>query len=154
MNLTTQKRLAAYVLGCSKKRVRFDPERLDEIKESITKQDISALINDGAIYRIQKKGISKVRARKIRIQKSNRKRIGPGSRKGKKTSRLPRKRAWIYKMRAQRGLLRSLRSNQIILPEVYRQLYEKAQSGFFRNRRHIKLYIEEQELINKKIGGK
>ena len=37
MNLKTQKRLAADVLGCSQKRVRFDQEALESISEAIQK---------------------------------------------------------------------------------------------------------------------
>ena len=40
MNLNLQKRLAANVIGCSEKRVVFDPSRLEDIKEAITKTDI------------------------------------------------------------------------------------------------------------------
>jgi large subunit ribosomal protein L19e len=150
MKLKIQKRLSGDILKCSEKRVKFDTERLDEIKESITKADIKALINDKAIFCIQKKGVSRVRARKIQKQKSKGKRSGEGSRKGKKTARLPRKTAWMIKIRAQRVLLRSLKYNEIVTNEIYRKLYKKAQGGFFRNRRHIKLYIEEHGLINKK----
>jgi large subunit ribosomal protein L19e len=150
MKLKIQKRLAADVLKCSEKRVKFDTERLEEIKESITKADIKSLINDNAIYGIQKKGVSRVRARKIRTQKSKGKRRGDGSRKGKKTSTLPRKSVWMNKIRSQRELIKSLKDNQIINNEIYRELYRKSQGGFFRSRRHIKLYIEEHGLINDK----
>ena len=150
MKLKNQKKLAADVMGCSEKRVKFDIERLDEIKESITKIDIKSLINDKAIYCDTKKGVSRVRARKIQKQKSKGKRRGEGSRKGKKTARLPRKKAWMGKIRAQRTLLKSLKDNNIINKEIYRQLYKKSQGGFFRSKRHIKLYIEEHSLIQKK----
>ena len=150
MKLKIQKRLAGSVFGCSEKRVRFDTERLDEIKESITKADIKSLIMDKAIYCVQKKGVSKVRARKIKKQKSKGQMKGPGSKKGNKTSRLPRKTAWMNKIRAQRVLLKNLKENNIVTNEVYRILYKKAHGGFFRNKRHIKLYIEENKLINEK----
>ena len=150
MKLKIQKRLAASIFGCSEKHIRFDTERLDEIKESITKADIKSLISDHAIYCLPIKGNSRFHARKIREQKSKGKRKESGSRKGKKTSRLPRKRAWINKIRAQRVLLKNLKEKNVVGNEVYRQLYKKSQGGFFRSRRHIKLYIEEQGLANEK----
>ena len=62
MRLNVQKRLGAAVLDCSSQRVRLDENRLDEIKEAITKQDIRSLINQGAIYKVPEKGTSRVRA--------------------------------------------------------------------------------------------
>ncbi len=150
MKLKIQKRLAANVLGCSEGRVKFDTDRLDEIKESITNADIKSLINDSAIYCTPKKGVSRVRARKIQKQKSKGKMRGHGSRKGKKTARLPRKQKWMDKIRAQRTLLKNLKDKDIIKKEIYKELYKKAQGGFFRNVRHIKLYIEEHGLVEKK----
>lgn len=150
MNLTIQKRLSGNVLGCSPKRVRFDPERLDDIKESITKADIRSLIKDKAVYCVPKKGVSRFRARKIQLQKSKGKKRGFGSRKGKKTARLNSKTAWINKIRSQRALLKTLKNNQIVAKETSRELYKKSQAGFFRSKRHLKLYIEERGLAIKK----
>ncbi|MCK4522220.1 MAG: 50S ribosomal protein L19e [Nanoarchaeota archaeon] len=150
MKLKVQKRLAADVLRCSEKRVRFDPNRLDEIKESITKVDIKNLMIDKAIYCIPVKGVSRFRARKIKVQKSKGKRKGQGSRKGKATARLPGKKSWINKIRLQRGLLKTLKDNKIIDLKTYRELYAKAKGGFFRSKGHIKLYIEEHSLALKK----
>lgn len=150
MKLKIQKRLAADVLGCSEKRVKFDTERLDEIKESITKADIKSLAKDSAIYSIPKKGVSRVRARKIQKQKSKGQMCGAGSKKGKKTARSPRKETWMKKIRTQRKLLKTMKDNEIITKEIYRKLYRKATGGFFRSKRHIKLYVEERNLAQKK----
>jgi len=150
MKLKIQKKLSGDVLKCSEKRVRFDTERLEEIKESITKVDIRSLIKDSAIYCIPEKGVSRFRARKIQKQKSKGKRKGPGSKKGKKTARAPKKEAWMNKIRSQRKLLKRLKESEVINNQVYRQLYKKSQGGFFRNQRHIKLYIGEHNLTETK----
>ena len=50
MKVNNQKRLAAQLLKCSEKRIRFDPDKLSDIKEAITKIDIRGLINDKVIY--------------------------------------------------------------------------------------------------------
>ena len=146
MKLNTQKRLAAQILKCSPKRVIFDQASLEDIKESITKADIRGLINDGVITRKQKKGISRGRARKRAIQKRKGRQQGPGSRKGKKTSRLPRKRLWMNTIRSQRDLIRRLKQKGVISKQSYRELYLKCKGGFFRSRRHIKLYLQEHGL--------
>ncbi|RLF36552.1 MAG: 50S ribosomal protein L19e [Thermoplasmata archaeon] len=150
MKLKTQKRLAASLLKCSKKRVVFDNERLDEIKESITKKDIDDLIKDKAIKKKQTKGISRVRANKIKRQKSKGRRKGPGSKKGTHGARLPKKQAWMKKVRVQRKFIKELKDKKIITSKSHCMLYSKISGGFFRSRKHIKLYIKEHDMARKK----
>jgi large subunit ribosomal protein L19e len=147
MMLKVQKRLAAQILKCSPKRVKFDEDRLDEIKEAITKADIKSLIQDKAISKISKKGTSRVRIRHNLVQKSKGLRKGPGSMKGKKTARRPRKRTWINKIRKQRTFLKELKNKKIISSVVFKDVIKKAKGDFFRSRRHIKLYLEEHRLF-------
>src|SRR3989338_6712550 len=144
MGLNNQKRLAAVILKCSKKRIRFDPDSLSDTKEAITKADIRGLINDKVIIKVPAKGVSRVRARKRLVQRRKGKQKGPVSRKGSRGARLPRKREWINKVRAQRELLNRLREKKIIDGKLYRDLYLKSKGGFFRSKRHIKIYLEER----------
>jgi len=146
MELKNQKRIAARILKCSRKRVWFDPDRLSDIKEAITKADIRPLIKEGCIVKVLPKGVSRGRARKIIIQKRKGRQKGHGSRKGKATARMSRKREWINKIRAQRMLLKELRDNKKISNKLYREFYLKSKGGFFRSRRHILLFIQEQGL--------
>ena len=83
MRLKIQKKLASRLLKASIKKIRFDSERLDDIKEAITKADVRGLIRDRAIIARQKKGISRARLSK------KRKRL----KKGKSTARQPKKEA-------------------------------------------------------------
>ena len=149
MKLKLQKRLAATILKCGQKKVKLDTERLEDIKEAITKADIRSLISEGVVKKKPVQNASRVRARKIKIQKSKGRRKGPGKRKGKKTARLPKKTAWIGKMRTQRGFLKELKEKKIVTGLIYRQLYRKSKGGFFRSKRHIKLYVEEHNLTKK-----
>ncbi|HLC64942.1 MAG TPA: 50S ribosomal protein L19e [Candidatus Nanoarchaeia archaeon] len=146
MMLDNQKRLAASVMKCSPKRIKFDAGRLDEIKEAITKADIRSLIKDQAINRIPKRATSNVRVRKRKLQYAKGKRKGHGSRKGKATARLNAKTDWITRIRAQRQLLAELRSQGTIDRKIFRKLYSRSKGGFFRSRRHIQLFIEEHGL--------
>ncbi len=150
MKLNLQKKLAAQVLKRSKKRISLDISRLDDIKEAITKADIRSLVSEGVIKKKPSKSTSRVRARKIAMQKRKGRRKGFGKRKGKKTARLPKKEAWINRIRTQRKFLKELRNKGIISSAVYQQLYMKSKGGFFRSKRHIKLYIEEHGLVSKK----
>ncbi len=154
MELKTQKRLAADLMKCSGKRIVFDNERLDEIKEAITKRDIHNLIRDKAISKKQSKGVSRARANKIKQQKSKGRMKGPGSRKGKHTARLPSKKNWINKVRLQREIIKELKDKKRITNEVHKMLYRKIGGGFFRSKNHIKIYIKENELLNIKNGKK
>jgi large subunit ribosomal protein L19e len=146
MELKVQKKLAAAVLKCSKSRIKFDPERLDEIKEAITKVDIKSLIKDNAISRKPVNNTSRFRARKKIVQKRKGRQKGAGSRKGKVTARLPKKRRWINRIRIQREFLKYLRDKEFIDKKVCRDLYLKCKGGFFRSKRHLKLYIDEHGL--------
>ncbi len=146
MKLNTQKRLAAAVMNCSEKRVLFDQDAVESISEAITKEDIRQLVNEGVITKKPVRGISRVRANKILVQKRKGRRKGAGSHKGKRTARLPAKEAWMNKIRAQRGLLSTLRSEEAISQKDYRDLYNKAKGGFFRSKRHINLYIDEHNM--------
>ncbi len=149
MRLTVQKRLAASLFKCSQKRVWFDEDSLADIKEAITKQDIKALIIQGAIRLKPENAPSKGRVRHQKSQKSKGLRKGRGSRKGVSTARLPKKDAWMSKIRPQRDLLKKLREKELITKTNYRKLYLKAKGGFFRSTRHIKLYCEENEIFKK-----
>ena len=150
MKLHVQKRLAASIFRCSQKRVWFDEDRLDDIKESITKQDIKSLIAEGVIRLRPQKSISRFRARKNAKQKAKGLRKGQGSRKGKSTARLPKKKLWMSKIRIQRLFIKKLKDAGLISQDTYRNLYRKSKGGFFRSKRHIKIYSKEQDLFNTK----
>jgi large subunit ribosomal protein L19e len=144
MNL--QKRLAARLLKVSPKKIRLDPERLEDIKESITKLDIRGLISTKAITKSKKPGPSRSRARKKALQRVKGRQRGHGSRKGTQKTRVKKKQTWIFKIRKQRALIKELKQGEKITAEVYRTLYKKCSGGFFRSVRHIKLYVNEKGL--------
>jgi len=149
MQLNVQRRLASQVLKISPKRISFDPVRLADIKEAITNADIRGLINQGAIRGIQSKGVSRARTRQLKTQKRKGLRKGPGSRKGGLNARHPRKQAWMVRIRIQRDFLQQLKEKKHVNTPTFRDLYGKAKGGFFRSKRHIKLYLEEHGLVKK-----
>lgn len=149
MELKVQKRISASILKCSPKRVWFDEESLDDIKEAITKADLRSLISKGIIRIKPAKVTSRGRARHRAVQRAKGRRKGHGSRKGKAGARLARKDNWKNMIRAQRDLIRYLKEKQIISRKDYRMLYSKCKGGFFRSRRHIRLFLEERGLAQK-----
>jgi len=133
----------------SEKRVKLDPARLIDISEAITKTDIRELIREGMITVVQKKGVSRARANKTQIQKRKGLRKGKGSRKGTQNSRISKKKRWTNKVRSQRKLIKELKEKSIIDGKHYRKLYLLVKGGFFRSRRHIKIFIEERGMVKK-----
>jgi len=150
MQLKIQKRLAAQILKASKNDIWLDSNRLDEIKDAITKADVKSLIKDKAIKRKKSRGISRFRIRANKLQKRKGRRSGHGSLKGKKGARLTKKQKWINHIRIQRSFLQNLRNKKVIDRSSYRSLYMKSKGGFFRSKRHIKLFIQEHGIINEK----
>ena len=141
MKLDNQKRLAAQILKASENDIWLDSNRLDEIKEAITNADIKSLIKDKAIKNKTIRGISRYRIRKINAQKSKGRRHGVGSIKGGKHARLTQKEGWMNHIRVQRAFLQNLRDKGVIDKSSYRSLYMKSKGGFFRSKRHIKIYL-------------
>jgi large subunit ribosomal protein L19e len=150
VNLSLQRKLAAQVLKCAPEKVKFDSENLTEIKEGITKADIKSMVGKGLISVKHSPGSSRVRARKILIQKRKGLQKGHGSRKGRSTARAVPKEEWMNKIRKQRALLRKLKEREMLTSLTYRNLMLKAKGGFFRSERHLKTFIAEQNLVKSK----
>ena len=148
MNLSLQKRLASKMARVGLNRGKISPEAAEDIKAAITKADIGGLISEGKIEIKHKRGVSRVRARKLHAQQKKGRRKGQGSRKGKANARLSDKQKWMNKIRLQRQFLNDLKSKDKLEKETYKDLYRKAKGGFFRSKRHIKLYITEHKMMN------
>ncbi|MDY6769805.1 MAG: 50S ribosomal protein L19e [Candidatus Nanohaloarchaea archaeon] len=134
-DLSSQKRMAADVLGVGESRVWIDPDRTDDVEGAITKQDIRNLVESGVIRKKQEEGTG-------RTVDENRTQ-GHGSRKGKQGARKSDKEQWTEKIRALRSRLKELRDDGDITSSQYRELYDMASGGFFRNTKHMELYIEK-----------
>ena len=142
-SLSMQRRLASDLLKAGENRVVFNVEMLDEIKEAITREDIKSLISKGAISAKKKKGVSRARAKILHEQRKKGRRKGVGKRKGAQKARTPKKRAWINKIRPQREFLVVLKEKKRVNNTQYRKLYRLAKAGYFRSKRHLKLYTSK-----------
>jgi len=151
MNLRSKKEIVAKMLDIGVTRVLFNPNKLNEIKEAITRQDFRKLMVQGVILVRPKKGVSRGRARHALKQKRKGRQHGQGSREGRFGARVgTTKQVWVKKIRAQRDLIKELLTKSIISKETYIDLRKKAKGGYFRNVRHIKLYLTEKVLWIKK----
>jgi len=141
-DIASQRRIVASVLKCGVNRVWFDPARLSDIENAISREDLRALVTEGAIKARQKKGVSRGRARARIAQRSYGHRKGAGKRKGAAGARKPSKTAWVQKIRAIRKVLVDLRTAGTIDRHMYRILYRKAAGGQFRSVAHMKAQLE------------
>ncbi len=142
-DLRVQRRLAAEILKVGINRIVFDRNRLKEISEAVTREDIRRLIEEGAIKARKEKGISRGRAREREKKRKKGRKKGHGKRKGKKTARYPRKKAWINRIRAQRRILKELRDKGVIDRKTYRKLYMMAKGGYFRSKAHLLEHVKQ-----------
>jgi len=154
MDLRSKKKLAARTFGVGLNRIAFNNDRLEDINEAITKRDIKGLVISKAITIKGVQGSSKYRLRKRLLQKRKGRQQGPGSREGKRRARLSRKREWINRIRKQRKYLISLKRLGIIKNDDFRTAYKKSGGGFFRSKRHIRMYLEENRMIRKNDAEK
>ncbi len=152
MNLSSQRKLASAVLDCGVHRVWIDPERADEISMAITRAEIRKLIKDKAIKALPENKTSRGRARILAAKKKKGRRVGQGSKKGKKYAIVTRKTRWMNRIRAQRKKLVNLRENRIISVSTYRSLYRKAKGGEFRSVAELERYVNDNNLRRRTFG--
>ncbi|MBI2666295.1 50S ribosomal protein L19e [Candidatus Woesearchaeota archaeon] len=145
-----KKRLVADILNISPKKVKFMPEAMADVQKAITRADMRGLLAVKKIVERQVSGHSRARARKLLLQKRKGRKKGRGTRKGPAFSQLTKKDRWKSRIRVQRKFLRNLHDKQLLDPHTYRVLYAKSKGGYFRNIRHMKLYLEEQQMFKKK----
>ncbi len=136
MKLNKKKALAAKVLMVGKGRVIFNKERLDEIKEAITKQDIRDLLDTGAILIRESTGKRRLVRRKTRRRMGSiRKKVKPG------------KRVYILRTRKLRQYLAELKKQEKITLEQYRTLRKQIKASLYRNKAHMKEHIASLQII-------
>lgn len=144
MDLKKQKQLAARTLDVGVNRIWIDPQRVEEVEGAITRADIRNLIDAGAIKK-KKKGSSQGRARAKKRQKGKGRRKGYGRRKGAKKARGGDK--WVESIRALRKKLKELKESGRISQSAYKDAYNKAGGGFFRNVKHLMIYLNKQDAL-------
>ena len=137
MKLENKKALVARTLGIGKTRVSFNQQRLSEIKEAITKQDIKDLISSRAIIIKEKKG------RKTIEKRRTRRRAGSVRKKVKNS-----KWRYIVLTRKFRAYLKSLKTKGKISNEEFIQIRKEIRASDFKSLSALK------ERISSSKGGK
>jgi large subunit ribosomal protein L19e len=142
VNIAKKRELVARILNVGANRVRFEPDRLEDIADSITRENIRSLVKSGAIWTIQHKGSSRGRAIKKRsVWKVHGK--GPGSKKGKKTARVGKKEVYVVRTRSMRYHLKVTKERKDITNDRYWDLYRKINGGQVRSLAHLRELVKE-----------
>jgi len=145
-----QRRLAASIVNCGKRKIWIDPNEKNEISLTDSRANIRKLLKDGYILKKNSKNHSKnsIRLRKESGDKGRHR--GIGKRKGTKNARSSYKRLWITRQRVLRNYLKKSRINMKIDNHLYRELYLKCKGNEFKNKRILIDYIQKAKVENKR----
>ena len=133
MNLRKKKELAARTLKIGKERIVFVKERLDEIKEAITKQDIRDLKAEGAII------VKDVKGRKRVNKKGGSKSTGNVRKKVNK-----RKQEYVIMTRKLRKYVAEMKKQGLLSLEEVKSVRKKIRNREYRSKAHLKELIGER----------
>lgn len=127
MNLNKKRNLAAKTFEVGKDRIIFNNERLTEIKEAITRQDIRDLYASGAI------SIKPIKGRKTIVKRRTRRRHGSVKKKIKNG-----KQNYVKITRKLRAYANELRKQEGITEDQYQTLRKQIRASIFRSKSHFK----------------
>ena len=137
VSLKSQKRLAASILKCGKRKVWLDPHEISEISQANSRQNIRKLVKDGLVIKKPEVMHSRARVRAYLEAKNKGRHRGLGKRKGTANARLPVKTLWIRRQRVLRRMLKKYRDAKKIDLHVYRELYLQAKGNKFKNKLNL-----------------
>ena len=131
MKLEKKKALAAKTLGVGKDRIIFNTERLAEIKEAITKQDIRDLFANKSIL------IKEIKGRKTVVHRRTRRRAGSIRHTPKKG-----KAQYVILTRKLRNYLSELKGHEKISAAQHERARKEIKASIFKSKSHMKQVLK------------
>lgn len=135
VSLKLQKRLAASVLKCGKRKIWLDPNEVNDISMANSRQNVRKLIKDGFVIRKPQKIHSRSRVNRRLAAKAKGRHTGFGKRKGTANARMPFKVLWMRRIRVLRRLLQKYRDSGKIRKYLYHELYLQAKGNRFKTKK-------------------
>jgi large subunit ribosomal protein L19e len=143
MNLRAKKQLAANTFGVGNSRIKFVNERIDEIKEAITKQDMRNLQKDGAII------IKEIRGRSKNVNGDKKRHVGKVRRKVN-----TRKRDYVILTRKLRKLVAEKKKRGELKRDEIKKIRERIRNKIYKSKSHLNEIFGEMKNENTKTKKK
>jgi len=134
MNLRKKKELASRTLKVGKDRIVFLKERVEEINQALTKQDIRELYKEGAIM------VKEIKGRRTKVKRRTRRRVG----KIKKRV-VGRKREYITITRKLRAYVKALKQRGELSKEDFTEIRKQIRNRHFKSIAQLKEQLGERK---------